>query len=52
MPTAASFSPEVTSILRLQGDGRFHNRWLQRAIVGALQGQLHHDDIAIGIDAI
>ena len=25
---------------------------LQRAIVGALQGQLHHDDIAIDIDAI
>jgi len=25
---------------------------LQRAIVGALQGQLHHDDIAIDIDVI
>src|SRR5580704_17304684 len=25
---------------------------LQRAIVGALQGQLHHDDIAVGIDVI
>src|ERR1700674_2034875 len=25
---------------------------LQRAIVGALQGQLHHDDIAIDIDLI
>src|SRR5882724_7324980 len=25
---------------------------LQRAIVGALQGQLHDDDIAVGIDAI
>src|ERR1700719_167508 len=32
--------------------GQLAKRKLQRAIVGTLQGQLHHDDIAVGIDAI
>jgi putative transposase len=36
----------------LTREGQFAKGKLQRAIVRALQSQLHHDDIAIGIDPI
>src|SRR6516164_7549193 len=47
------FEHVATRCVHLLTSGRqFAKGKLERATVGALQGQLHHDDIAIGIHAI